>query len=73
MTAKEFLKGIKQDLETRVVFDDSETQVTPIYSTDNKAVTRILRTIEGQTEVIQVTVERLCVYQGLATVDLESN
>jgi hypothetical protein len=73
MTAKEFLKGIKQDLETKIVFDESETQVTPIYENDHKAVTRVLRTVEGATEVIEITVRKLCVYEGLKTIGADVN
>ncbi|MBA3755041.1 MAG: hypothetical protein H0X02_01900 [Nitrosomonas sp.] len=73
MTARELLKGIKSNIETTAAIDDSETRVTPIYSDENKSVARIMADVEGGTIVLQVTVEKLCVYPGLKGLDMEAN
>jgi len=65
MTARELLQKLKSNIETNSQIDESETRVTSIYSDDNKSVARFMSEIDGATVVLEVTVKKLCVYNGL--------
>lgn len=62
---RESLQSLKALIETNAQIEETNTRVTPIYGDENKCVARILSDVEDKTVVLEVTVRKLCLYDGL--------
>lgn len=65
MTDRELALITKLQLEASAKLNKSELKVTDVHLQNDASVMRITNPINGKIEVFELTVKRLCVYEGL--------
>jgi hypothetical protein len=67
MTARDLLQMLQSQIDRESQFVENEIQMTPVHDYGKKCVSHVMAPIENKTKLLKVTIEELCIYDGLET------